>query len=354
MNTLDVDYLKLAEDILSNGVDKNDRTGTGTISVFGRDIKFNFNNGFPILTTKKISFKNVATELIWFLKGRTDLKFLLDNNCHIWVGDAYKYYTTNFYTLAYDEQEKYGNISDKYFSSNAYPIYNPLNISEFVDRVKNDIDFSNKWGELGPIYGKMWRNWNGIDQIKILIDNLKYNPDSRRLLVMAWNVDELDNVILPPCHYGYQCYSNEMSNIERIKKFMVYVDTNKLDISSMSLDESMDYYNFPKRTLSLKFTMRSTDFALGLPYNITSYGLLLEILCNITNMIPSDLICSMGDAHIYKNHIDGILDQVTRTPKPLPKLMINRQLTNVDDINLNDFTLLDYNSDDAIKFTLSN
>ena len=278
MNKLDSDYLNLLGDILSNGVDKEDRTGTGTISIFGHQFVHSMSDGFPLLTTKKMAVKSIMTELKWFLKGRTDIQYLRDNNCKIWDGDY----------------EKSGRTD----------------------------------GELGPIYGKQWRNWTSqkfnvakgegylleIDQIAKLIVDIKKNPDSRRLMVSAWNVGELDEMTLPPCHYGFQCY----------------VQDGKL---------------------SLMWSQRSVDAFLGLPFNIASYGTLLLLLCKETGLEPGELIGNLGDVHLYKNHIQQAKEQIVREPFNLPKI----DLINVDVLNGEfGYTLIDYEHHPAIKAPLSN
>lgn len=333
MNKLDEDYLKLCYDILENGNIKSDRTGTGTISVFGREIRFIFDyNKFPLLTTKKMAWKTMVTELIWFLKGDTNIKFLINNNCNIWNGDAYKYYKNN--------------CKDNVI----------LSKDEFVDKIKNDDNFSKIWGELGPTYGKQWRNWNGVDQYYNLIENLKNNPDSRRLMVSAWNVSDIDSVILPPCHYTFQCNTSIMTTLERYKKFDEYIKYNQIYVTGMSVEDAMKHYKFPERKLSLKFNMRSVDVPLGLPVNIASYGLLLKILGNIVNMIPDELIASLGDTHIYLNQIEGIKKQLENIPYDLPSVKINRKLKLEDlkNLKINDFELINYKSHEQIKMPLSN
>ena len=205
MNNLDKQYQALLQDILDNGVEKKDRTGTGTISVFGRQIRHKMSDGFPLLTTKKMAWKTMVTELLWFLRGDTNIKYLVDNGCNIWNGDAYKNY-----------------------SSQVQPWEPHLDMEMFIERIKTNAEFAKKWGELGPVYGAQWRSWNvyqnydvtryqvkQIDQIANLINDLKTNPDSRRLMVNAWNVGELDQMVLPPCHYGFQVYTRELSEGER-------------------------------------------------------------------------------------------------------------------------------------------
>jgi thymidylate synthase len=214
MNRLDEQYQRLLQDILDYGVDKKDRTGTGTKSIFGYTIHHNMRNGFPLLTTKKVAFKTMATELMWFLMGSTNIKYLVENGCNIWNGDAYKNYLKQYKIIAKDLNE---------WQKENMP---PLTQEQFINAIKTDDEFANNWGELGPIYGKQWRNWenyNGlhldesIDQIQNLINDLKINPDSRRLMVNAWNVGELNEMVLPPCHYGFQVYTRELSTVYKIK-----------------------------------------------------------------------------------------------------------------------------------------
>ena len=332
MNTLDVKYQDLLQDILDNGVVKTDRTGTGTISVFGRQIKHKMSQGFPLLTTKKMAWKTMVTELLWFLKGDTNIKYLVDNNCHIWDGDAYKNYQNRM-------TEWFGNESQ-------------LTKELFIEKIKTDDEFAEKWGELGPIYGKQWREWNiwggyePIDQIKNLINELKTNPDSRRLMVSAWNVGELGQMILPPCHYGFQLYTRELTIEERILEYEKRGYTKNID--------PLDYV--PSRAISLMWNQRSVDTFLGLPFNIASYGLLLEIIANEVNMLPDELIGNLGDVHLYSNHIDQAKEQINRDPyKNLPTLKIlNTQVDDITHYEIVDFELQNYESHPTIKAPLSN
>ena len=323
MNTLDNQYQALLERVLEYGTQKNDRTGTGTLSVFGGQFIHNMQDGFPLLTTKKMAIKTMMTELKWFLKGDTNIKYLVDNGCNIWNGDAYKSYEKEFSNPV------------------AIPNHTKLPKEEFINKIKTDDEFAKKWGELGPIYGRQWRDWNGkwklteednpnfekwrqnldrkgIDQISNLINDLKINPDSRRLMVNAWNVGELDQMTLPPCHYGFQCYSKEREG---------------------------------KRYLSLAWNQRSVDTFLGLPFNIASYGLLLTMIAKEVNMIPDQLVGNLGDVHLYSNHIEQAKEQVTREGYPLPQVQIK------DGIHSNkpgDIKLVNYQSHPAIKAPLSN
>ena len=334
MNRLDKQYTDLLQDILDNGVKKEDRTGTGTISVFGRQIRHKMSDGFPLRTTKKMAFKTITTELLWFLRGDTNIKYLVDNNCHIWDGDAYK----NYWNKWFNTPEWKPTMED------CGEDLTPYTQEEFINKIKTDDEFAKKWGELGPIYGKQWRSWHsnakvtmdgkyheekGIDQIQNLINDLKTNPDSRRLMVSAWNVGELDQMTLPPCHYGFQVYTRELSYNERLtwmknNKTNVVLPARDLNVE-FSIDEFFRPYGVPTRAISLMYNCRSQDVPLGTPFNIASYALLLEIIAKMVNMVPDELITNMGDCHIYSNQIDGVKEQLTREPFELPKLNINTE-----------------------------
>ena len=324
MNTLDKQYQELLKTILEHGVEKKDRTGTGTKSIFGYTIRHSMSEGFPILTTKKVAFKTMATELLWFLRGDTNIKYLVDNGCHIWNGDAYK----NFYKksleikLAYESGDLLGSqphIEAMFSNSNELII---LSEEEFTNKIKTDDGFAKKFGELGPIYGKQWRSWEvdtsylgdgewtagkDIDQIQNLINELKTNPDSRRLMVSAWNVGEIDQMVLPPCHYGFQVYTRELSEEERHQlSFIKTGNTSPIDSGFY------DQWGIPTRAISLMWSQRSCDVFLGAPFNIASYGLLLTMLADEVNMVPDQLIGNLGDTHIYLNHIEQAKEQIGR------------------------------------------
>lgn len=328
MNTLDKKYQDLLQDILDNGDIKNDRTGTGTLSVFGRQIRHNLSEGFPLLTTKKVAINSVMTELKWFLKGETNIKFLVENNCHIWNGDAIKNY-----------EKQNGEIDWGPFITKG---------EAFVEKIKTDDEFAKVWGDLGPIYGKQWRDWKGKDQIYNIIDELKTNPDSRRLIVSAWNVGELNQMVLPPCHYGFQLHTRVLNLDERIDWF----NTNSSSKSRDWLSEHLDQLGVPSRGISLSWNQRSVDTFLGLPFNIASYAMLLTIIANVVGMIPEEIIGNLGDTHLYLNHFEQAKEQISRQPKPhLPKVKVS----NVDILKGRfDYEILHYHHHPVIFAPLSN
>ena len=318
MNKIDKQYQDLLQTILDYGVEKKDRTGTGTKSIFGYIIRHNMKNGFPLLTTKKMAWKTMVVELLWFLRGDTNIKFLVDNGCNIWNGDAYKNYLIKTKNQIEDPNDLNWDLS-----SPKDPKITQLTQEQFINKIKTDDEFAKKWGELGPIYGKQWRSWHfnakvdregrhypeqGIDQITNLINDLKTNPDSRRLIVNAWNVGELYQMVLPPCHYGFQVYTRELSLKERIALVK--------PIPNLFTHEDCDVLNLPKRAISLMWNQRSVDTFLGLPFNIASYGLLLEIIAKMVNMVPDELIGNLGDVHLYSNHIEQAKEQIGRKYTP--------------------------------------
>jgi thymidylate synthase len=319
MYNIDEEYRQLLMDILIHGVKKEDRTGTGTQSVFGRQIRHSMSEGFPLLTTKKMAWKSIVTELLWFLRGDTNIKYLVDNNCHIWDGDAYK----------------------SYAAKTSMDVDGQLTKEEFIKEIKTNNEFAKKWGELGPIYGKQWRRWEtddldapryehwkkDIDQIDNLIKDLKTNPDSRRLMVNAWNVGELDQMVLPPCHYGFQVYTRKTTREEKI------VNPGKY------------------RAISLMWNQRSVDTFLGLPFNIASYGLLLMMIADEVNMIPDELIGNLGDVHLYSDHIEQAKEQISRKPFDLPTVHVR---DGIESFMPGDIILENYQSHPAIKAPLSN
>ena len=385
MNNLDINYQSLLQDILENGVIKEDRTGTGTLSVFGRQIRHKMNEGFPLLTTKRMGIKTLSTELKWFLKGDTNIKYLVDNNCHIWDGDCYKAYIKRYNKGKYVVAKLLEN------SKKNRTLTEPFTQEEFINKIKTDDEFAKKWGELGPIYGKQWRKWgrknvtnynlkdvkgsdqhkvikaiengedvtkygvkieyqnNSIDQIQNLINDLKTNPDSRRLMVSAWNVGELDEMTLPPCHYGFQVYTKEMTFEERLQ--WNYDNTDPLTRSMDYFPEHLDSMGVPKRKISLMWNQRSVDTFLGLPFNVSSYGLLLMLIGKEVNMVPDELIGNLGDTHLYLNHLTQAKEQIKREPFSLPKLEIKNCDLQKGEF---DYELLHYTFHPKIEAPLSN
>ena len=370
MNLIDTEYQDLLCYILGNGVEKKDRTGTGTLSIFGRQIRHNMKDGFPLLTTKKMHWKSIVTELLWFLRGDTNIKYLVDNGCHIWDGDAYKNYVSNYEKNEWTDAFCRQNLKD---CGDQWDI---LDKEEFVNKIKTDDEFAKKWGELGPIYGKQWRDWNGklvpthfydkpipytknitngIDQIANSINLLKTDPDSRRNRVNAWNVGELDQMVLPPCHTDFQFYTRELSESER----GLLLQPLGLDpLTKEGRDRLWKENNLPTRAISLMWGQRSVDTFLGLPFNIASYGLLLEIIAKEVNMVPDELIGNLGDVHLYSNHIEQAKEQIGREPFELPTLnKLPDYLSKKDNWECykpEDFILSNYQSHPSIKAPLSN
>ena len=323
-------YLELLKDIKENGELQENRTGINTKVVFGREIRFNMNDGFPLLTTKKLHIKSVLYELFWIL------------------GNHMK-----------DERYKDLPITNiKYLNDNGVKIWD---------------EWADKDGNLGPVYGHQWIHWDtnkeisirdgiypngefkwrfeyqGINQINEVINTLKNNPNSRRLLVNAWNVGEIDKMNLPPCHYGFECFSIEMNKAERYKRWLEYRKDHKLEDMGMSAEGAMQHYNFPTRKLSLKWNQRSIDTFLGLPFNIASYAFLLHMLAMVTNHIPNELIGHLGNTHLYVNHLEYVDKQLQRTPKQLPILKINRNVTDINDFKFEDFEIINYNPESNWK-----
>lgn len=345
MNKLDKQYQELLKTIIEYGVDKKDRTGTGTKSIFGYTIRHNMKEGFPLLTTKKMAIKSLMTELKWFLKGDTNIRYLIENNCKIWNGDAYKNY----------------KLKNLFATDVDY-----LTMEEFVEQIISDDKFAKLYGELGPVYGKQWKMWDkydhelidkdkfpnvksSVDQIQNLIEQLKENPDSRRLMVSAWNPGDIDKMVLPPCHYGFQVYTRELNLDERIDIYNKGV--NPMSRSTDYFHEHMDVYGIPRREISLMWNQRSVDTFLGLPFNIASYAMLLEIIADEVNMVPGDLIGNLGDVHLYNNHIEQAKEQITREGYKLPNLhLISQDILNGEF----DYKINNYESHPTIKAPLSN
>ena len=280
-------YLDLIRTVLAKGTEKGDRTGTGTISYFGYQMRFDLSDGFPLVTTKKVHLKSIIHELLWFVRGDTNIKYLVDNGVSIWNDWPFK---------TYSESSEYQGED----------------IKEFAEKIKNDPEFAKKWGNLGPVYGKQWRNFNGVDQLKNIIEEIKRNPNSRRLIVSSWNPVDIPYMALPPCHSLYQFYVNDGK-------------------------------------LSLQLYQRSGDIFLGIPFNIASYSLLLMMVANVCGLEPGTFVHTIGDAHIYSNHIEQVNIQLERKPYPLPKMIIKRKVENIEDFTYDDFELVDYQCWPRIK-----
>lgn len=280
-------YLDLCRHVLENGTHKDDRTGTGTTSLFGYQARYNLEEGFPLLTTKRVYLRAILHELLWFVSGDTNIKYLVDNDVKIWNEWPY---------------EAFKKSAD----------YQGESLDEFVQKIKESVAFAKKHGNLGPVYGKQWRNFNGVDQLLNVIEDIKNNPNSRRLIVNAWNPAELKDMALPPCHMMFHFYVNEGK-------------------------------------LSLQLYQRSADIFLGVPFNIASYALLLMMVAQVTDLKPYEFIHTLGDAHIYDNHIDQINLQLSREPRKLPTMNLNPKIKNILDFKFEDFELTDYNPHKGIK-----
>lgn len=288
-------YLDFLKHILEHGKKKSDRTGTGTISTFGYQTRYNLSEGFPLLTTKKVFLKGIIHELLWFIKGDTNIRYLVQNDVKIWNDWPY---------------QKYTKSSE----------YKGETMEEFVEKIKNDEEFALKWGELGPVYGHEWRHFEGqdtyADQLAWVINEIKTNPDSRRLIVNSWHAAYIDKMALPPCHMSFQFYVNDGK-------------------------------------LSCQLYQRSADAFLGVPFNIASYALLTLMICKVCNLEPGEFIHTFGDCHIYLNHLEQVNLQLTRTPRKLPKLVIKRDVKNIEDFKYEDFEIVDYDPYPAIKGKVS-
>ena len=285
-------YLDFIQHILDCGESKDDRTGTGTYSTFGYQMRFDLNEGFPLLTTKRVHLKSIIYELLWFIQGNTNIKYLVDHDVRIWNEWPYEWFKKS-------------------------PEYKGETLDEFVQRIKDDEEFANKYGDLGPVYGHQWRHFDGpngeyVDQRAWVINEIKTNPNSRRLIVNSWNAPYINKMALPPCHTMFQFYVRDGK-------------------------------------LSCQLYQRSADAFLGVPFNIASYSLLTMMVAQVCGLKPGEFVHTIGDAHIYKNHLDQINLQLTREPRPLPKMIINPEVKDINDFKFEDFELVDYNPHKGIK-----
>ena len=290
-------YLNLLEKIMTEGIDKGDRTGVGTRSIFGAQLRFDLRKGFPLLTTKKVFLKGIIHELIWFVRGDTNLKYLVEQEVKIWNEWPYQKYLE-----ANNLAQKYPKYSKEWLEK----------MAEYIEKIKTDDQFAKKWGDLGPIYGKQWRDFGGVDQLKDIIERIKSNPNDRRMIVSAWNPPEIPEMALPPCHCFYQ----------------FYVAQGKL---------------------SLLMYQRSCDTFLGVPFNIASYALLLMMIAQVTKLKVGEFIHVLGDTHIYRNHFKQVKEQLKREIRKLPTMKINKKVKNIEDFQYADFTLENYNPHSSIK-----
>jgi len=313
LNHPETAYLDLCHHVLENGFEKSDRTGTGTKSTFGYQMRFDLNKGFPLLTTKRVPFRLIASELLWFIKGDTNIRYLLQHNNNIWNEWSFKNWV---------ESEEYEgpDMSEFGLRSQQDEEFNELfqeEMKKFKDRILNDEEFAQKYGELGPVYGKQWRAWattqgETIDQLKDVIEQIKVNPDSRRLIVSSWDPEFVPTMSLPPCHTFFQ----------------FYVSDGKL---------------------SCQLYQRSGDIFLGIPFNIASYALLTHLIAHECSLEVGEFVHTLGDAHIYLNHLEQIKTQLSRDPKPLPTLKLNTEVQSVFDIEMEDLEIEGYDPHPTIK-----
>lgn len=336
-NHVDEQYLNLVNDVLEHGVEKDTRAGK-TLSLFGKQLRFNLKEGLPMLTTKKMFAKGVIHELLWFLKGDTNIKYLVDNGVHIWDDDAYRYYLT---LVDKHNEATQTEPEHDWFKRTAMA---KLSKEEFMEKVKegaktwivvdkkayimsflpNAFEYEYQFGYLGPVYGHQWRNWRGVDQVKDVINKLHNSPDDRRIMISAWNVDEIKDMALPPCHYSCQFYTKKLEN--------------------------------GKRELSCMWNMRSNDLCCGLPFNILSYAILTHLIAQCCDMEVGELIYNGGDIHIYKNHIETYnKEQKNRNPHlyALPQLQLNKDIKEIDKFTYDDIKIIGYKSYPAVKYELN-
>lgn len=360
-NDYEEQYLSLIGDIIENGNRSDDRTGTGTMKVFARTIRHDMSQGLPLITTRQMFYKNGIVELLWMLKGDTNIRYLVQNGVNIWVGDCYKKYTTCCSANSAEWNEWMRDNGDGTLS-----MYTQ---KEFIEKVKTDNKFAEKWGELNKVYGSEWTDWYGINQLQECIDTLKTNPDSRRILVTAWNPVNVKKATLPPCHVMYQFYTEKISIKERIKLALIefkkeHKDNNTVadgnDVADLligagvNVERIINHYNIPSRKISLCYTMRSVDCGLGLPTDQLLYGLLLEMVAQCVDMVPGELVCNLVDTHVYVNQIDGLKELISRTPGNLPKLVLNKDVKDIFQFKYEDIQVVDYVHQDKIFLPLSN
>ena len=389
MNKVDTEYFRIVNDILTNGRLKKNRTGVDTIGIFGAQAKYNVDlNAFPLLTTKKVHWPAIVHELLWFISGDTNIKYLVDNNVRIWNEWAYKKYQETCISKIPDNELESLSVPSGMSLSDV----DHLPMDMFIERIKNDVEFAKKWGELGEgTYGGMWRAFpyfdnsdpmchnqktsdptapldvhyetssgyacevGHVDQLQKVINKLKTNPDDRRMIVSAWHPYWVDHCALPPCHCLFHFHTEELTLEERTKLLTEEQCKNDLDLTnSYGIRPSSDLelvkkYNIPTRRLNCLLYQRSNDFFLGVPFNIASYSLLTAMVAHVSNMVPGTFTHSHGDAHIYVNHLDQIKLQMSREPKALPSLWLNPEVKSLFDFKYDDIKLLNYDPHPTIK-----
>ena len=388
MNKVDTEYFRIVNDILTNGRLKKNRTGVDTIGIFGAQAKYNVDlNAFPLLTTKKVHWPAIVHELLWFISGSTNIKYLVDNNVRIWNEWAFSRYQKvkpRLGGLMLADELLLSNQEKRVLASKLEPddfdVVDSIKKSiqekqnKFIDRIKNDVEFAKEWGELGEgTYGGMWRafpfytmddefvgsstvtgqgseSWvfGQVDQLQKVIDKLKTNPDDRRMIVSAWHPYWVDHCALPPCHCLFHFHTEELTYDER---FQLYRDNGGDLIAEpeSTMVELFDVSNTPTRRLNCLLYQRSNDFFLGVPFNIASYSLLTAMIAHVTNMVPGTFTHSHGDAHVYVNHLDQIKLQMSREPKALPSLWLNPEVKSLFDFKYDDIKLLNYDPHPTIK-----
>ena len=389
MNKVDTEYFRVVNDILANGKVKKNRTGIDTIGIFGAQAKYDVDlNAFPILTTKKVHFPAIVHELLWFISGDTNIKYLVDNNVRIWNEWAFSRYQKVKPTLGgimLADELLFTNQEKRVLASKLEPedvdVVDIIKKSiqekqnKFIDRIKNDNEFAKQWGELGEgTYGGMWRafpyykivnkddpadyynsnidqglNIDTVDQLQKVIEKLKFYPDDRRMIVSAWHPFWVDNCALPPCHCLFQFHTEELTLEERVEILQAKVGPVNLPKSEMWVIQKLNEENIPHRRLNCLLYQRSNDFFLGVPFNITSYALLTAMIAHVTNMVLGTFTHSHGDAHVYTNHIEQFKVQMARTPKQLPKLWLNPEIKSLFDFKYDDVKLIGYDPHPAIK-----
>lgn len=402
MNNTDKEYISLLKDIMENGVEKDTRAGK-VKSIFGRQIRFNLKDGFPLLTTKKMFMKGVIHELLWFLQrpynshGSMNIEYLVRNGVHIWDDDAYRWFKQDIANAPHRIKDIVVCLNDDEINPEKKPIFEywigaetkkndpdwlkNLTKEEFLDLVLQKVEikfgwaYSYRFGDIGPVYGKQWRSFGriGIDQIEGIIETLKTNPNDRRMLCIAFNPEQLEEMALPPCHVMFQFYTRELSHKERMRVFndrymkgeipQEYHDWLKeyskntpdgMDVKMPDDGSDFDLAGIPKYGLSCMWTQRSCDCPSGIPFNISSYALLTYMVAKLTNMIPDELIGSLGDCHIYSNQMDGVKEQLSRNGSDIiPKLIIHGNQKTIEDFKYEDFEIVDYHPDPIIKFPLN-